>query len=114
MPDDPEAPLWEYVLTGDRLLADGLALVNQRGWMTETLDDAIVVIDVDDEAETVTFTSVDGATGVAGTPTPLTWNGDSVEMQAAFDFDDGRITIGSGRRVLVADVTTGDVVATAP
>lgn len=112
--DDPNTAVWHFALTGDRLLADRLAIPNQRGWFAESLGASIVVMDIDDVAGTTKFTTVDGETGVAKAPTPLMTDDGSVDLEAVFGYDDGQITFGADHRVFVADVTTGELVATAP
>lgn len=114
VPNDPTTTGWQFALTGEQLLPDRLAVPNQRGWLTGVSGSTVVVVDVDDEAGTITFTMVDTATGLAGEPTLLTTDDGSGDLDAVFRFTDGRITLGIDRRVLVADVTTGEVVIAAP
>lgn len=114
VPDDPNVAVWQYALTGERLVAERLVIPNQRGWFAEPLGSEVVVIEIDDVAGSVTFRILDGTTGVSGAPVPLTTGDGPIDVQAVFGYDDGRLTFGADRRVLVADVVTGQIVARAP
>lgn len=114
VPFDPAQAVWQYALTGDHLPPDRLAIPNQRGWFVEPSEDSIVVVDVDDVGETVTFRTLDAATGIAGAPIPIEADGGSFELETVFGYVDGQVLIGADHRVVVADVTSGQIVATAP
>ncbi len=114
IPLDDTRPIWQLALDGDILDPDSLVVPNQIGWLAIPVDGSVVVMSVDDRAERVEFSLIDGATGTASTPVLLDVPADPLGLSAIFDIDAGRVTLGINRGVVVVDATSGQIVDTAP